>query len=367
MDKPIANWRRIAWIAARVVPLGFCSAVACGGEGEASPTPVAQESQAFTSWSSRGINVDPANPRSRPCSDLGGGGLRVGGFVRMPVKFSSADWSWQNGGFDGYLQCLRATLPGSRIIGTVGEATMNPAYGVPSNPYYAHQCDPNDLEVQHCPQFASWLSAFLQYVSPGILVHFDIIEVFNEPDDKWNGSRFGSGTTSSMPPKAYAQLLDAFYDEFRGPIGRPVMMGGMDSGQPSYLEQMRPYRSDFVNIHPYGSYPGQTPGFHWDPSTLTCSSTYGTLRPCWGSTEDGITKYRDRFVSDGGSGALVITEWGSGDAGALAGLIHAFFDDPTTSAQDAAFFAYSDANQGGFGLKTAADQPKAAYYAFQNP
>jgi hypothetical protein len=324
-----------------------------------------------TSSTSRGINVDAANPHSRPCSSLGSNGLRVGGFVRMPIKFTSADWTWDNGGFEGYVDCVRATVPGVQIVGTVGEATVDPSAGVPSNPYYAHVCDPNDLDMTSCPQFAEWLAAFLEHTSPTILGHFDIIEVFNEPDDTWNGSRFtpaaGTTTHSSMPPKAYAQLLDAFYDKFRGPVGAPIIMGGMDSGQTSYLTAMRPYRSDMVNIHPYGAYPSHTPNFTFDPAAHVCTSSFGTLNPCFGPMEQALSKYSAEDSGAGNSGVVLITEWGTANGAQQSDLIRAFFHDPTTRSANAAMFAFSDANKAGFGVVDATDGHKPSYNAFAHP
>lgn len=314
-----------------------------------------------------GLNVNPANHESRPCGSLGGAHLHVTGFVRMPLKQKGDNgWSWKTGEFQGYVACLRATLPGIRIIGTMGEASIDPSVGL-HNPYYSHACNPSDLDPADCPEFDSWLATYLDKASPTLMKQFDIIEVFNEPDDKWTGGGFKAGTTSSMPPRAYAKLLTAFYDKFRGPIGRPIMMGGMDSGNPGYLAAMGDYESDFVNIHPYGSYPSATPGFSFDRATNTCSSSFGTLTPCFGSTENNITSYRREFEDEGHDGPVLISEWGSKNAKMLPGLIHAFFADPTTRGTNAAMFAYSDANQAGFGLTDGNDVAKPAFGAFAHP
>ena len=317
----------------------------------------------------RGLNVDPANRASRPCVSLAEK-LHVSGFIRMPVKFTSQDWTWSNGGFEGYLACLRASLPGITIIGTIGEATTDPSAGVPSNPYYSHACDPR-AALGTCPQFATWLDAYLTHVSPGILQNFDVIEVFNEPDDMWNGSTFapppGGHTHSSMPPDAYAKLLNAFYAKFSGPLGRRIVMGGMDSGQTSYLAAMAPYRSDMVNIHPYGGYPANTPEFKFDQAHLTCSSTLGTLNPCFGTFENAIDKYRAADHAAGNSGTVLISEWGTSNLDAQADLIRAFFSDSVTANANAVMFAYSDANAPGFGVVTTTGEPKTSFDAFATP
>jgi hypothetical protein len=349
---------------------------ACIGVGRASlPTDAATDGSTGPSVSadvSRGINVDPANLRSRPCSDLGPDGLHVGGFVRMPIKFQSADWTWSNGGFDGYLRCLRTTLPGITIIGTLSDASVDPMYQLPANPYYSHHCDPDDLAVANCPEFDSWLAAYSDRIDPTILARFDVIEVFNEPDDTWDGHLFkgvtsGSGTHSSIPPIAYARLLDACYAKFRDSVGKPIMMGGMDSGQASYLTAMGAYRSDFVNIHPYGKYPANTPDYQYTPATHSCSSSYGTVNPCFGSIEQTIDDFAAADRAAGGSGAMIITEWGTSSSQSQGNLIRAFFHDPVIGGTNAMMFAYSDANQSGYGVVDIDDRPKPSYAAFASP
>lgn len=349
-------------ILAGVLALGGCVV----GSGD-SPAPTHELLAAgATGITGRGLNVDPANQLSRPCVSLADS-LHVSGFIRMPVKFTSTDWTWRNGGFEGYLTCLRATLPGITIVGTIGEATVDPAAGVPSNPYYSHVCNPA-AELASCPEFETWLDAYLTHVSPTIMKHFDVIEVFNEPDDMWNGSTFappqGGHTHSSMPPAAYAELLNAFYDKFSGPLGRLIVMGGMDSGQVNYLAAMAPYRSDMVNIHPYGGYPENTPQFKFDPAHHTCSSSFGTLDPCFGTFENAIDKYRTADRAAGNSGTVLISEWGTGNTAAQPGLIRAFFYDPVTTHANAAMFAYSDANAPGFGVVTTTGEHKPSFDSF---
>jgi hypothetical protein len=347
---------------------GCVADVAFDGPGQ----PVESETRANLFGTGHGLNVDPANHASRPCSDLDAAHLHVTGFLRMPVKFTADDWSWSNGGFEGYLTCIRATMPTIKVVGTLGDDSLDPSLGL-HNPYYDGTCDAHQLDVaDDCPAFGQWVSSYLADIDPTILQQFDIIEVYNEPDDRWTGNGFRAGAlTSAMPPAAYAQLLNAFYAQFSGQLGIPIMMGGMDSGNPHYLSAMVQatgfYSSDFVNIHPYGSYPSHVPGFAFDAAAASCTSTYGTLDPCFGSTEDAIASYTQEFAADGNTGELIITEWGTHNSAQLPGYIHAWFADSQTRASNVMLFAYSDANQAGFGLKDVDDNAKPAYQAFAHP
>jgi len=59
-----------------------------------------------------------------------------------------------------------------------------------------------------------------------------------------------------IEPGPYASLLNVTYDAIHAVAGTQVLVGGLASGQTSYLDAMGDFRADVIATHPYVHWPG---------------------------------------------------------------------------------------------------------------
>jgi len=193
--------------------------------------------------------------------------------------------------------------------------------------------------------FASRCREVAQGLS-GALVHGGY-EIWNEEDL----------TQTYVPPASYGLLLKAAYTAVKGTDpSATVVMGGLCSGDPSYISQVMASTNgqlycDEVGLHPYG----QRPYPDW-PSSSWGFGYMGSLIASY------IRVMPARMP-------VFITEFGTND-----GAVQDFFPWMLFSGisvmpyniSAVVWFCWSDGMVGGFGLVTASGTPKPDYASYIN-
>ena len=135
-----------------------------------------------------------------------------------------------------------------------------------------------------------------------------------------------------IEPGPYSSLLNVTYDAIHAVAGTQVLVGGLASGQTSYLDGMGDFRADVIATHPY---------LHWPDSNVPSG---------WYSMSDHLAAYGAYWKP------IWFTEWGTSDQSLQVQLLESFFE--TTSVTDqlgrAFFFAWSDTQDAdiGYGITT---------------
>jgi hypothetical protein len=161
-----------------------------------------------------------------------------------------------------------------------------------------------------------------------------------------------------VPPAAYANLLQLASEAIKASDARAkVVIGGLASGDPSYVTQVMAagggvLHADEVGIHPYG----QRPFPSW-PSTTWGFGYMGTL---FQSYVNVMPKGMPLFV----------TEFGTTDMSSQGRFPYMLFTgiDAMSGIPISAvvWYCWSDGQTGGFGLVTASGQPKLDYASYVN-
>ena len=135
-----------------------------------------------------------------------------------------------------------------------------------------------------------------------------------------------------IEPGPYASLLNATYDAIHDVAGTQVLVGGLASGQTSYLDAMGDFRADVIATHPY---------VHWPNADVPDG---------WYSMADHLAAYGAYWKP------IWFTEWGTSDQSLEAKLIQQFFSTAAVTDQlgRAYFFAWSDTQDAdiGYGITT---------------
>lgn len=201
-------------------------------------------------------------------------------------------------------------------------------------------------------QWESYASAFVpevQSIAASLSSMNGGFEVWNEEDL----------SATSVPAASYAALLRRSYKAIKA-VNRSLMvvMGGLASGNPGYVQQVMSANSgvlyaDEVGLHPYG----QRPFPNWPSSS-------------WGFGYVG--SLIDAYVAVVPSGVkMFITEVGTQDV-SVEGIFPWMMFDSLQSAplsahvSNAIWFCWSDGMVSSFGLVTASGVHKADYASFVN-
>jgi hypothetical protein len=192
-----------------------------------------------------GMNIDPANPAGNPSAvDLQTVGAR---WVRVEWKVGGG-----YGFYDPIISALRAG--GISVLLLVDYASCTAA-------------GPGSGGSD--PAWDTYIATFVSEVD-AIAAHYgdtvDAWEVWNEPDLLLSGEPYDPG----VPAHKYGIMLRDSYNAIRAHSTRPVVVGGLASGNPAYLTQainaVGGLFADGVGVHPYGQrapddWPNNTWGF----------------------------------------------------------------------------------------------------------
>ena len=272
------------------------------------------------------MNVDPANPKGNPsASDLRTLGARWAR-IEWKVGISAATQKSQ-------IAALRSG--GVRVLLIFDYASVS----IPS---------PGSSGSS-----SSWTSYRAQYVQElGNLVAslgtgIDAWEVWNEPD-----LAPSAGYDPYVPPATYGALLKDAYTKLKASTSAPVIVGGLASGNPSYLTQAKNAAgglfADGVGIHPYGqrapdNWPNSTWGFGNMSALFGAYLAFG--KPVW------------------------VTEIGTVDSGNQAQYlknVYALAAGYGTQVPVVFWFCWSDGMVPPFGVLDSAGGQKPAYSAFKS-
>lgn len=166
------------------------------------------------------------------------------------------------------------------------------------------------------------------------------------------------GYNPYVPPAAYAELLAAVYPALKAVTpSATVVLGGLASGAPAYVTQVRSAAGgklpvDAVGVHPYGRRP--------DPSWPS---------PTWGF--GALTPLMQQYAAVSSPLPTVITEIGTNVLSAQAEFPQRTFvalasNATVTACHTVFWFCWSDGMVSPFGLVTATGAPKPSYYSFSN-
>lgn len=167
----------------------------------------------------------------------------------------------------------------------------------------------------------------------------DEVQAGNEPDHE-------SPSSWTLSPQRLNELVEAVSGEF----GRPVWLGGLVSGQPSYLEEVMKANVSHVAIHPYGQRVDGFPHDGWGHGEIT----------------DLVAAYRSYLPK---KTKIVVTEFGDPNkdfaseiqrAEYVTRMLQKLYD---LKVEAAFVFAYHDDVEG-FGLVDADGSPRVSYHSF---
>ncbi len=296
--------------------------------------------------SNSGLNVDPSHGNAGPTSDLRN--LKAHQ-VRLTYKPG-----YGVGGYAAYLgNVLKVGAPLQDLMLNLTQESLS--HDGNQHPFDCH--DPttadrcrnnytgdcvtkwqNYVDSQYAPQISAVVPAMHAAMPSSIRLS---CELWNEPDQRYqcSGASCSFNTKcgdkyphTGIPPQAMRYLMNK-----TAPVLAPycrVVVGGLDSGQTAYVNNMGTFTANALAIHLYP--PGGTTG--------EFEGTYS-----------GYTAVAGRPV--------IITEWGgtSGQAARVA----AFFASSLLSGVEAYYYAYSDVMNPNFGLIDASGGKKAAYNVFK--
>jgi hypothetical protein len=256
-----------------------------------------------------GMNIDPQNPTANPpVSEL----QRLG---VTRVRFTFRAGTDLGAAFASYDPILAGYAgAGIAVLLILDSETLGPP-DLPVN-----------LAGSAWDSYVSDFASRAQTIAQHYQQQVEAYEIWNEEDldDSLPGRH--------IEPGPYAALLNATYDAIHAVTGTQVLVGGLASGQTSYLDGMGDFRADVIATHPYLHWPG--PGV---PSG-------------WYSMSDHLNAYGAYWKP------IWFTEWGTNDSSLQVSLLQQFFE--TTSVTDrvgrAFFFAWSDTQDAdvGYGITT---------------
>lgn len=181
----------------------------------------------------------------------------------------------------------------------------------------------------------------------------DAIEIWNEEDHPRDCA---SSYNPGLPPEVFGPLLRDAYAVVRARTAVPVVIGGLDQGDPGYLLSARDAASglyaDAVATHPYGLLPRADFCDEQAGKGRHCDD----LNPAWGT----LGGHLDNLAAATGK-PVWVTEFGirTADTGLAADYLEAAYE--TLAGRGVVhgfFFCYSDAMVAPFGLTDLSWQPK---------
>jgi hypothetical protein len=275
------------------------------------------------------INIDPANPKGDPSADdvrnLGARWVRVEYKASHGLSF-----------YDGKIAKHRNA--GTKVLLIVDYASV---YGKPSG------TTGTDAQwTQYLQSFDSGLRTIAQHFRDDV----DAWQIWNEPDLPPH-----PGYDPFMPPKHFGAMLKSSVATIRQFSGRPVVTGGLASGDPNYLAQARDASGgltvDAVAVHPYGqrapdNWPNPSWGFGDMSALFDRYLVFG--KPLW-VTEIGVNTTDQGFQAD-----------------YLSNVYQLARDRYANRVQVVFWFCWSDGMVPPFGLLDSNLNPKASYHQYRS-
>ncbi len=273
-----------------------------------------------------GMNIDPWNPAGNPtAAELQTVGVR---WVRIEWKVG-AGFAF----FDPIIADLRANGISVLLLVDYASVPGGPGSGASG------------------PAWDSYIATFVADVG-GIAAHYgdtvDAWEVWNEPDLLFPGQSYDPG----VPADKYGVMLRDTYNAIGAHSSRPVIVGGLASGNPQYLTDainaVGSLYADGVGVHPYGQRaPDDWPNTSWGFGNL--STFYNTYlqfgAPLW------------------------VTELGTVDTVNQAQYVTNIYNltrsQYLTSVPVLLWFCWSDGMVSPHGILDGGGAPKASYTAYQ--
>jgi hypothetical protein len=274
-----------------------------------------------------GMNIDPANPAGNPTAQQ---------LKDIGVRWVRIEWKAHLGyGFyDPIVSSYRAA--GLRVLLLVDYAS------VPGKP--ASNAGDSDW-LSYLSSFRSGVRDIAEHYRDGV----DAWQIWNEPDLFHPGSGYDPG----VPAHHFGAMLRQSVDAIRAHSTRPIVTGGLASGDPGYLASARDAAGgltvDAVGVHPYG----QRAPDDWP-------------NPSWGF--GNMSDLFNRYLVFGLT--LWVTEIGTVDEANQA----AYLENVYTLARDAYagqvsvvfWFCWSDGMVAPFGVVSSSGEPKPAYHRYLN-
>jgi len=200
----------------------------------------------FTEQANRfGMNIDPANPAGNPTAEE---------LKTIGVRWVRIEWKADFGGFDYYDSIISAyRSAGLHVLLLVDYMS------VPGKP---PSDAPTNVWEEYVSKFKSGLRDIANHYRDGV----DAWEIWNEPDLLRPGDPYDPG----VPANHFGQMLKDAVEVIRPVSSRPIIVGGLASGNPNYLQQasnaVGGLTVDAVGVHPYGqrapdNWPSPTWGF----------------------------------------------------------------------------------------------------------
>jgi hypothetical protein len=273
-----------------------------------------------------GMNIDPANPRGNPSAqalkDIGVRWLRIEAKAAPGLAF-----------YDSVIASYRST--GLKVLLLLDYAS------VPGKP----ASNAGDGEwAAYLGRFVAGVRAVAEHYRENV----DAWQIWNEPD-LFNP---GSGYDPGVPAHHFGAMLRDAVAAIRPHSGRPIVTGGLASGDPGYLARARDavgsLTVDAVAVHPYG----QRAPDNWP-------------NPQWGF--GNMSDLFDRYLTFGLP--LWVTEIGTVDESNQAAYLENVYrlagDEYSTLVPRVFWFCWSDGMVLPFGLTSTTGDPKPAYWQYR--
>jgi hypothetical protein len=278
-----------------------------------------------------GMNIDPANPGGRPtAAQLKAAGAR---WVRVEWKHYEGGYAFYDSIISGYRSAgLKVLL----LVDYTSPTAAKPASNAGDSTWNSYRS-----------AFNATLTDIANHYRDGV----DAWQVWNEQDL----SDPGSGYDPGVPAHQYGYMLRDAASIIRAYSGRPIVTGGLASGDANYLSTVRAYAGgslpvDYVAVHPYGqrapdNWPSSTWGFGNMSDLFDRYLAYG--KPLWVS-EIGVNTSDNAFQANYLQNVYQLA------SGEYAGRVPVVF-----------WFCWSDAMVPPFGMLNASGAAKDAYYRYQ--
>jgi hypothetical protein len=272
------------------------------------------------------MNIDPANPAGNPSAEQ---------LKEIGVRWVRIEWKAHLGfGFyDAIVSSYRAA--GLRVLLLVDYAS------VPGKP----GSNAGDADwLSYLSSFAEGVRNLAEHYRDGV----DAWQIWNEPDLFHPGTGYDPG----VPAQHFGAMLRRSVEAIRPYSIRPIVTGGLASGDPGYLASARDAAGglpvDAIGVHPYG----QRAPDDWP-------------NPSWGF--GNMSDLFDRYLVFGLP--LWVTEIGTVDESVQAAYLENVFslvrDEYSGRVPVVLWFCWSDGMVPPFGIVTSAGEPKPAYHQYR--
>jgi hypothetical protein len=276
-----------------------------------------------------GINIDPANPAGNPTAQQ----LKLAG-----VRWVRIEWKSSQGYalYDPAIAALRAAKLKVLLLVDYASVPGKPASDAASSEW-----------TSYLQTFDSGLDAIAAHYADGV----DGWQVWNEPDLPKQ-----PGYDPGVPADQYGKLLLAAVGTIHKHSTRPVITGGLASGNPGYLTQAKQSAGaltvDAVAVHPYGqrapdNWPSASWGFGNMSTLLNAYLAFG--KPIWlseiGTNDTSSATFQADYLEN-------VYTLAKNSFGAKVPVV--------------LWFCWSDGMVSPYGLLDGSGQPKPAYTRYQS-